>query len=482
VASICRRALASKFWKISPTKNVPKSGFLFHARAMNLAFDIGTSSLRTAIYQPGGRRVEGTLVQTTYPLMTDETGRAEIEPAALERAARACLSGTLAAYDKLPAKEKKPIRAVGASCFWHSLIGLDTEGKPATKIITWADSRGRHEAARLRDLHKEADYHQHTGAMLRSSFWPAKLLWLRRTNPGAFDNVATWLSPADWLYSRLCASWHPGYSMASGTGLLDRAAKDWSRSWLKRCHLRVGQLGEISDEPVATSQSTARKFPALADALWYPPVGDGAANNLGCGATGPGVAAINFGTSAAIRIMTTGAAPAVPFGLFCYLVDRDHWLVGGAISNAGNVRAWALETLRLPEEAKLERELLRRFSKVSYLQVRPYLTAERAPDWPEDQPSRIEGMHPGTDAVEIFRALTDATYARLATIGNLLQSKVSGPFRKVVVSGGLLRSAYGVKKLQALLGCKLTPNEDPEGSLRGAALSTRRIKTPGKDT
>ena len=50
-------------------------------------------------------------------------------------------------------------------------------------------------------------------------------------------------------------------------------------------------------------------FPELRDVPWYPAIGDGAASNLGSGAVHPGVAAINIGTSAALRVIVRPAAP-----------------------------------------------------------------------------------------------------------------------------------------------------------------------------
>jgi gluconokinase len=438
---------------------------------MILAIDLGTTSLRSAVYSGKGSRIPGTLARREIVLKTGPDGRAEISPAMLWRATRECLRETLDLWNASSSSLNGEIRSVGMSCFWHSFLGTDASMRPLTPVLTWADSRGRDHVAALRKRFPEEQYHADTGAMLRASFWPAKLLWLKNSNPGVFGEVSRWVSPGDWLMSRLCEDWHVGYSMASGTGLLDRKSKDWHPVWLRRCGVRKSQLGPISDDFMATRRGMASEFPELKNALWAPPIGDGAANNLGCGATEPGIAAVNFGTSAAIRVVVADAQPSVPCGLFCYLVNRDLWLVGGAISNAGNVRAWAVQNLRLPGDDALEKILTKRAPLPPELQAKPFLAAERAPDWPEDQPFLLQGATLSTDAVDLYRALTGATYERLGSIGRMLQEKVSGPFRKVVVSGGLLQSPYGMKELRRLLGCPLTPNDDPEGSLRGAALS-----------
>ena len=117
----------------------------------------------------------------------------------------------------------------------------------------------------------------------------------------------------------------------------------------------------------------ADEWPALRDAQWFPAIFDGAASNLGSGATVPDCAAINVGTSAAVRIMyrTSRNAPAkAPFGLFCYRVDTKRHLIGGAVSNAGNLRAWCLRELRLPDEPEIIEQVLAKRSCLSRSGIR----------------------------------------------------------------------------------------------------------------
>src|SRR5947199_196027 len=63
----------------------------------------------------------------------------------------------------------------GTSCFGHSLVALDGNGKPLTPILGWRDTRSADAAEWLcRRLDTEA-VHARTGAFLHPSFWPAKL-------------------------------------------------------------------------------------------------------------------------------------------------------------------------------------------------------------------------------------------------------------------------------------------------------------------
>ena len=430
-----------------------------------LALDIGTSSTRSAIYAKGNR-VMATTAQISYPLVTDADGRAELGPEDIARAVAAVFEKTLQAWRKI--KSPAPIAAIGVSCFWHSLLGLDAESRAITPIYTWADSRCRAEAKQLREKRGEIALHARTGCMARTSFWPAKLLWLRTANPTLFRKVARWISPAEWIQEKWCGASTASLSMASGTGLLDGHTLKWHAPLLRRCGLKANQLNRISDEPLLLTQPNARRIPELAGASWYPAIGDGAASNLGSG-----VAAINVGTSAALRVVVerepdTRAALA-PFGLFSYLVDAHRRLMGGAVSNAGNLRAWALRELNLPDDfTKIEKLLSTRQLPAEGLTLLPFLIAERAPTWPEELPSAIVGITQATTALDLLQALQEATYLRLAQIGEAVE-KASGRKFSFIVSGGIQHSANSMQRLANVLGRPIYASPEPEASLRGAA-------------
>ena len=436
-----------------------------------LAFDIGTSSLRTALFHAeGARRIVASTAQETYPLQTTADGGAEFPPGLLKEAALHCLERTLAFLRTEPALAGARIVGIGSSCFWHSLVGLDTGGEPITPVITWADSRCGEDAAALRELFDERDLHARTGCMVRASFWPAKLVWLRRTRPDLFRRVALWLSPAEWLQRQFCGEARCAYGMATGTGLFNPTTLGWEPLLLEHCGVAPEQLGEIGDAPSTLAPAWHARFPELAGVPWFPGLGDGAASNLGCGATRPGLAAINVGTSAALRVMKAGAHAQAPYGLFCYRVDASRYLVGGAISNAGNLRAWCLREWKLPEcPEEIEAALLARPVPEHGLTILPFWTAERAPTWRDDLKGVVVGFTQHTTALDMLQATTEAVYYRLARIAAMVADHEGTPPR-LIVSGGIQKSPASIRRLASVLDAPLYPNDEPEASIRGAAI------------
>lgn len=435
-----------------------------------LAIDMGTSSTRTALFDRHGRRLSGTLAQEPYALRTSVDGAAELDPLVLEAALAKCLTLTLRRTGR------RPVVSAGVSCFWHSLLGCDKAGKPLTPIYTWADGRCREDAALLRTELSEANYHAQTGCMLRASFWPAKLRWLARTQPKLYGRVALWMSPAEWIEKCFCeeGGTQGAFGMATGTGLFNPRTLNWEGDLLGVCGLDPAKLPVIGEQPVRLRQEQARSYPALKETLWWPAIGDGAASNLGSGATRPGRAAINMGTSGALRIMREGPDAQSPFGLFCYRVDQKRYLVGGAISNAGNLRAWCCRELRLPRgDRAIEQALAVRPGPVASLITLPFWSPERAPTWSEEVGGVFSGLGQNTSALDLLQAATEATYHRLAMIADLslgVGDSGNPQDTKIIVSGGILRSPASLQRLADVMGRPLHPSTEPEASLRGAAI------------
>jgi gluconokinase len=405
-----------------------------------------------------GRRLAETTAQESYPLRVTADGGAELSPAILKRAAQSCIARTLAVH-----RSRHSISGVAASCFWHSLIGTDAKNRPLTPVYTWMDSRCRADAAALREQMDERAVHARTGCVLRASYWPAKLAWLRRVDRGLFARVCRWMSPAEWLYREFTGQAQCGLSMASGTGLLNAHTLAWDDALLDRLDLTPAHFNDLTEAPVESGRASS-----FAGARWYPALGDGAASNLGSGATRPGLAAINVGTSAALRVMRGGPVKPFPFGLFCYRVDAARHLIGGAVSNAGNLRAWCLRELRL-DESRLERQLAARPLPAHGLTVLPFWSAERAPTWDEDRRGRIDGLTFSTTALDILQALAEASYYRIALIADLVvkQERAAPRF---IVSGGIHHSPSSLRRLANVLNRPIYPNAEPEASIRGAAV------------
>ncbi|HET7875544.1 MAG TPA: gluconokinase, partial [Methylomirabilota bacterium] len=390
--------------------------------------------------------------------------------ALLEAVARAvdnCLAGC--------GRRARDIGAAGASVFWHSLLGLDPGGAPLTPVLTWADTRSAGAAAELRERLDPGQVHARTGAPLHSTFFPAKLGWLCRSQPDLFGRAARWCGFAEYLLERLTGAWRASVSMASGTGLMDQAAAAWDRPLLDALGLDPGRLPPIDDAPApGLAEPFQSRWPALAHVPWYPAWGDGACSNIGSECTGPERVALNLGTSSALRLVSPdGDRPGFgpPPGLWRYRVDARRSLVGGATSEGGNVVAWCRGVLRLPPDAEaVERAVAAVGADSHGLTALPFLAGERSPGWRADARGAVVGLSLGTTPAAVLRAMMEAVAYRLALIHERL-APLADPRHRVIASGGALHASPAWAEIVAdVLGAPLELCPEPEASARGAAL------------
>ena len=447
-----------------------------------LALDVGTSSARARVFDERGRPWAGAEGHVAYEPRTTPDGGVELDALplldAVARAVDECLAGC-----GEPARE---IAAVGASVFWHSLLALDRSGRPLTPVLTWADTRSAAAARALRRELDERAVHQRTGAPIHSTFFPAKLRWLREAQPDVFGRAVRWCGFAEWLQARFTGAIQCSLSMASGTGLLDQVHGGWDAATLAAAGIAADALPPIDDEPrPGLIAPWAERWPALARVPWYPAHGDGACSNLGSDCAGPGRIALNLGTSAALRVIRPeglGAHAATPDGLWRYRVDGRRALVGGATSEGGNVLAWCRKALALPaDDAALEQALAAVAPDGHGLSALPFFAGERSPGWRPEARAAVSGLSLATDAVEITRALLEGVAFRLAEIYDRLRS-LAEPSHVVIGSGGALgHSPTWAQIITDALGVPIALGRDLEASIRGAALLTLEalgVETP----
>jgi gluconokinase len=422
-----------------------------------LALDVGSSSVRAWVYDETATPVAGAGAKRRYRL---EPGGV-LDPDRLLRDA-------LAVLHEVGREHAGSEDLVAASCFWHSLLAIDRSGRPLTPLLTWRDVRS---AAYAEELAGQVDWtavHARTGCPLHASFWPAKLRWLATEDPQAFRDADRFVSFADWLLWRETGELRTSLSMASGSGLW--TDDGWDEELLRLLGIDEGRLPPVSDDPVGR---------------WYPALGDGACSNLGSGCTTAERAALNVGTSAAVRIVTESAAPP-PSGLFRYRVDARRSLVGGSLSTGGNLHAWLQDMLRLPQE----RELASRPPAGHGLSFVPLLAGERAPGWDASRRGAISGLTFETAPVDLLQAGLEGVALELRRVTDLLPS-----VDEIVVSGGTLVDKPDWLQIVAdVLERPLALSAEPEASARGAAVAVlerldhapppppvSRVVTPRKD-
>ncbi|MCY7376871.1 MAG: hypothetical protein LH472_13000, partial [Pyrinomonadaceae bacterium] len=330
-------------------------------KSLILALDIGTSSVRAALYDWRGNVLPETMVKNERTLTATDDGGAEIDAAEAFAQIEKAVDDVLAKSVKL----KGEISHVAASSFWHSLVGVDKRGKPTTKVFGWADTRSAKYVADWRKKFDEAAVHSRTGARFHSSFWTAKLLWLKKDYPKVFERTDKWFSFSDYAALKFFDAAKTSVSMASATGIFNLRLNDWDAELIKFLKIKPANLPQIIEKDSQTFRLNAKyqkRWERLKNAEWFLAIGDGAANNIGAGCAEKSKAALMIGTSGAMRVAFSGDAPAkIPHGLWCYRIDRQRIIIGGALSDGGGLYRWLKDNFRLKQDDdKTESEIAKR--------------------------------------------------------------------------------------------------------------------------
>ena len=395
-----------------------------------LALDIGTSSVRAHVFG-GDAGEEG------EPSRRDYAG--ETDPERIAGHVRAVLDD---------AGDTADVAAVGASCFGHSLLALDAQGRSLTPLLGWRDTRSADAAVWLSRRVDPDAVHARTGCHLHTSYWPAKLAWLAEAEPETFRGARRFVSFADYVYMRLLDTDDvpASLSLASGTGLVNLRTRAWDEELLSLLGVGEERLPAISDELLGT---------------WYPAWPDGACSNVGAGCVTRERAALMVGTSGAFRTIYETETPMPRKGLFLYRIDERRVVEGGALSDGGNLYHWLEEILR-----DADGSLRGRDPDSHGLTFVTLLGGERSPGWHQHARGVLQGLTFETTALDIRQAALEGVAFRFADVAELMPE-----VEEIVATGGALQKDEEWCQVTAdALARPIALSRVREASLRGAAV------------
>lgn len=433
-----------------------------------VAVDIGTTSTKTGAHDTHGHEVA--CASRGYMLREPHRGHAEQDPFEILEAVLQTVAEVTATVGA------RRVRGVSFSSAMHSLIGLDQDLTPLTQVVTWADTRAREQAERLRASPGGIDLHRRTGTPLHPMAPLPKLVWFRERQPELFEKVRFWVSIKDFVLLHLTGALVVDISLGSASGLMDCSTLRWDREALRIAGITPSQLPElVSTTHVleGLTEETARRTGLRRDTHVVVGAGDGPLANLGVGAVRPGVAACSIGTSGALRLAVDRPAVDPLGGVFSYAITENRWVVGGAINNGGAAMQWARDVFAPEIDEHDENAVLdlaeRAHAGSGGLLVLPYLLSERAPHWSSLPRGAFVGLTRVHRREHMIRAVLEGVCLQLA----LVQKSMRGAgleIDEVRATGGVFRGPLWRTVLAAALGSDIGFTGGQEGSGFGAAV------------
>jgi autoinducer-2 kinase len=380
------------------------------------------------------------------------------------------------------------IRAVSASGQRFSYVFLDRQDG-----VLYAgpnlDARG---AFIREDIEGRLDqaYYSLTGQ------WPAllsalaRLLWFRQEAPAVFSRIGTVLMLNDWILQKLCGAKRSEVTAASGSGLVDVTAKQWSERIQKTFDLDPGLFPTLarSDEVIGEVLPRAAVETGLHPGT--PVVAGGADTQcalLGAGVRGDGQTGIVAGTTAAACLLmdTPYVDHEKRFWTSCHL-DAEHWVLEANTQWAGYVVQWMKDVLiNVREKACQDSEVYAWIErKASEAPAGSHDTlAFLGPVIMEDKvfhfvPPGVFHFPPPAHPLTAFPAqashflramLENIAFALCANHERLLTTRPSLPER-IYATGGLTQSRLFCQILADCLRLPVTVGRIREASALGAAI------------
>jgi gluconokinase len=441
-----------------------------------IAVDIGSSATRGCLFDSAGQPI-GRRAKQVHDFTTAADGTATVDPTAVA-------DEVAAVIDELLDQVRRPVAGVALDTFASSLVGVDANGRALTPCFTYADGRCAEQVEQLRAELDEAEVQQRTGCRIHASYLPARLLWLRDTQPDVFAAAHRWVSLGEFVHLSLLGTAAAGTSAAAWTGLLDRRTGQWDAPLLERIGMTTGRLSPIADpdQPYRpTDDRIARRWPQLADARWFPPIADGLASNIGLGAADGSTVALTAGTSGAMRVLVAGVPETVPTGLWCYRVDRRRSLVGGALNDVGRVMTWVSDTLNL-DGVDIGEIAAAAPDDATPLMV-PFLTGERSTGWSARARASFANISAASSGGAMARGALEGiaiSYRRIAAQLAEVADESSSPAREIHAGGGLLGGIPSLATILAdALGMPVAPVATKRTTLRGTGLLAVESLAPG---
>ncbi|MBK66479.1 MAG: hypothetical protein CL769_05970 [Chloroflexi bacterium] len=444
-----------------------------------LVLDIGTSFVKLGLFDINANPIKDFQVKFEHWMTIKSDGTYIFNP---KESAELIERG----IDELLLRSSNfEIIAFSSDTMASTILGLDNNNEPLTEVYTYGDTRSYKELSDLKAAINQKKIYDETGCPMHTSYIPARILWLRRTNAEIFKNVRLWTDFSNYLLRRWMNNKNIplSYSVASWTGIFDRKKLNWNESILKSIELEKNSLPELKSYDfnlVGLNSKYSKRWKNLVDTPFFLPVGDGVSSNLGVGCNSEKKIALSIGTTGALRVVTRKTDLKIPQGLWAYKIDPENSLLGGAFSEGGNVGLWLKKLMNMQinfEEIEtddlnreLEQLLLRSKPDSHGLTVLPFLAGERAVGWAENATGTLSGIRLSTTQTDIYQAFLESIAYRFGLVSRRLMT-VLGEECTVIASGGAIKaSKYWLQMISNVLGMKVSVSNVEQDTGKGTAI------------
>jgi xylulokinase len=277
-----------------------------------LGIDVGTTSLKAALFDKTGRLV--TNASTEYPTFYPQPGWAEHEPELWWEAFKKSVHKVLSAVHTTPSR----IAGLAVSELSPVIVPVDEHGYSLRRAIIWMDRR------------------EYRGRMTQNPV--AKQLWIRDSEPQVFKKTYKFLNASGFIYYRLTGEFASYESLRVPDELLEKQPRTYFPTQL---------IGTVSADS-SRETSLAHGTPVVMGSY------DNIAATLGAGIVRPGLALDMTGHSSTVLICTDKRVHAP----YCFHHPISGlWLIAFSTTAGGGLLRWFRDNFASVERTSSSEDL-----------------------------------------------------------------------------------------------------------------------------
>lgn len=443
-----------------------------------IGVDIGTTSTKSVLYDENGQFIMK--YNIGYPLHTPNVDVSEENPDELFDAVLMTVKYVVREANI----KKEDIKLISFSAQMHSLIALDAEHHRLTESITWADNRASKYAELINKEHQGSDIYQRTGTPIHPMSPLSKIFWMKHEQSDIYKQTAMFADIKTYIFYQLFEKYVIDYSMASATGMFNLEKLDWDKEALELMGITEAQLPQLvptthilkgMKKRYATLMGIDENTPIIVGAS------DGVLSNLGVNSYKKGEVAVTIGTSGAIRTVINKPRTDYKGRIFCYVLDEDHYVIGGPVNNGGVVLRWLRDELLASEVETAKRLGVDPYDVLTKIASRvkpgaeglifhPYLAGERAPLWNADARGSFFGLTLSHQKEHMIRAALEGVLYNLYTVYLALIEVMNETPSTIKATGGFAKSEVWRQMMADIFDTDLIVPESFESSCLGACV------------
>jgi glycerol kinase len=425
-----------------------------------LAFDEGTTSARTVLYDETGERLlmRSIPITSTYP----NPGWVDQDPEEIWSAQLRSALTVLAESTAVP-------DAIGITNQRETTIVWDRKtGQPLAPAIVWQCRRTAEASSKI----DAAKVTGKTGLVPDAYFSATKIQWILEHSPEARakakDGEALFGTVDSWLVWKLTegAAHVTDQTNASRTMLMNLATGEWDDDLVSYFDIPRAMLPRIVESSevvgVTSAELFGREIPIAGIA------GDQQAALAGQACFRPGLTKNTYGTGC-FALMHTGQTVPVSRNKLLATAAADGYAIEGSIFVAGAGVQWLRDKLGLLTDSAESETLARSVPDTGGVYVVPAFVGLGAPHWKGDARGLITGLTLGSTRAHIVRAMLEAIAYQTRELVDAMQADSGAQLRELRVDGGAAQNNFLMQFQADILGCRLVRPVDTETTALGAA-------------